>query len=409
MAFGTVGLALAALAVWLLVAAMPMTTPAFAAGPTCSVPGDYATIQGAVGDAGCTTINVAAGTYTEIGQIVISHNLSIVGAGASSTIIKPSASTTNSGDGKGWFLVNSGINFNLSKVKLDGTGLLVFQGIRDHGTGTISDCSITNIKYNESGQGSGDYAGTGIVVFGSPAMNVSVTNCTFSGIGRVGVLYFGTGVTGSTFTNNTYTGKGAGNWLDYGVEVGAGANATISGNTISGDTGVATVDGSTSAGILVTTYFGAGTAATITGNTITGNTDGIAVGFDAADTSTVAAHLNNITGNPDAGVTSTAPQVNATCNWWGNSNGPGPVGPGSGDKVSAHVTYSPWLIAPAPGGSCTGPIPTPNPHAVGGFVDVVTGGSGSGGSMGLTWLLAGLLAITAVSGGGLWRLLRRRS
>jgi hypothetical protein len=58
--------------------------------------------------------------------------------------------------------------------------------------------------------------------------------------------------------------------------------------------------------------------------------------------------------------------------------------------------------------SCT-PAPTPTPNAVGGLVDVVTGGSGSGGSMGLSWLLAGLVAITAVSGGGLWTLLRRRS
>ncbi len=71
------------------------------------------------------------------------------------------------------------------------------------------------------------------------------------------------------------------------------------------------------------------------------------------------------------------------------------------DKVTiGDVTYD-FLL------SCTNP--TPNPNAVGGFVDVVTGGSGSGSSMGLSWLLAGLVAITAVSGGGVWTLLRRRS
>src|SRR2546426_9329107 len=32
-------------------------------GPTCNVPADYGTIGGALADAGCTTINVAAGTY----------------------------------------------------------------------------------------------------------------------------------------------------------------------------------------------------------------------------------------------------------------------------------------------------------------------------------------------------------
>jgi hypothetical protein len=361
---------------------------------------------------------VAAGNYTEGPQIVISHNLSIVGAGAGSTTITPSANTTNSGDGKGWFLVNPGINFNLSKVKLDGTGHLVFQAIRDYGSGTISDCNITHIKFNESGP---DYAGFGVVAFGSPAMNVNVTNCTFSDIGRVGVLYYGTGVTGSTFAGNSYTGKGNGNWLDYGVEVGAGANATITGNTIViGDTGVATVDGSISAGILVTTYFNApgdpATTATITGNNITANTDGIAVGYDASDYSSVVAHLNNITSNTDAGVVSTAPLVNATCNWWGAADGPGPVGPGSGDKVSTQVTFTPWLLSSSPGHSpdpCAAPtpVPTPNPNAVGGLVDVVTGGSGSGGSAGLSMiaLLAMLVAITAVSGGGVFAFLRRRS
>jgi hypothetical protein len=86
----------------------------------------------------------------------------------------------------------------------------------------------------------------------------------------------------------------------------------------------------------------------------------------------------------------------------GNSYGPGPNGTRAWvDKVTiGAVTYD-FVVSCNP--------PTANPNAVGGLVDVVTGGSGSGGSMGLSWLLAGLVAITAVSGGGLWTLLRRRS
>ena len=49
-----------------------------AAGPVCSVPGDYATIQGAVNDAGCTTINVAAGAYSE--TVSINRSVTINGA-----------------------------------------------------------------------------------------------------------------------------------------------------------------------------------------------------------------------------------------------------------------------------------------------------------------------------------------
>jgi hypothetical protein len=49
--------------------------------------------------------------------------------------------------------------------------------------------------------------------------------------------------------------------------------------------------------------------------------------------------------------------LDGTCNWWGDANGPGPVGPGAGARVSSNVTYTPWLIAPAPGGACLGSTP----------------------------------------------------
>ncbi|OGO49693.1 MAG: hypothetical protein A2148_00550 [Chloroflexi bacterium RBG_16_68_14] len=292
------------------------------------------TIQGAIAAAlSGDTLDVSAGTYVEVGQIVINKNLSIVGAGAGTTIIKPSADTGSGGDARGWFLVNAGKTFNLSDVTLDGTGNKVWQAIRNRGQGTVSDCAFTNIKYDESTS----YAGTGMVVFGSPAMNVDVTNCTFSEIGRVGVLYYGSGVTGSTYSGNTYTGKGAGDWLDYAVEVGAGATATITRNTISGNTGVASVDGSTSAGILVTTYYGAGTTATITENFVSGSTTGVAVGYDASDTSVATVSNNSLTGNTK-GVESTDPLVDASGNWWGANTPSGVAG-----QVSADVDYSPWL------------------------------------------------------------------
>ncbi|MGB9587778.1 MAG: choice-of-anchor U domain-containing protein, partial [Armatimonadota bacterium] len=298
----------------------------------------FATIQdgiNAVTSGG--TVNVAPGTYVEGPQIVINTDLSIIGADKATTIIRPSANTGSSGDARGWFLVNSAITFNLSNVTLDGTGYKVWQAIRHKGFGTISNCAFANIQFEPSGP---SYSGLAIAAFDAPG-NIEITNCTFTGIGRVGVLFFGSGKTG-IYSNNTYTGKGTGNWLDYGVEVGGGAHATIINSVISGNRGVASVDGSTSSGILVTTYYGAGTEATITGNTLTNNTEGITVGYDASDNSSVVAHFNNITGN-GTGVSTTAPLVNAEYNWWGSSDGPGPVGPGSGDKVSANVDFTPWL------------------------------------------------------------------
>ena len=69
------------------------------------------------------TVNVAAGTYVEIGQIVINKNLSIVGADKATTFINPTGDTEGESgtDGRGWFLVNSGVTFNLSNVTLDGS------------------------------------------------------------------------------------------------------------------------------------------------------------------------------------------------------------------------------------------------------------------------------------------------
>ncbi|KAB2944290.1 MAG: chloride channel [Candidatus Methanoperedens nitroreducens] len=287
------------------------------------------------------TVNVAPGTYTEpstIGpQISISKDLSIVGADKTTTIIKPSADTgvgLTTNDVNGWFLIDPGVTFDLSNVTLDGDGKNISQAIRSHGSGTIQNNIIKNMGYNPSTA----YKGMGIVTFDA---NMLIRNNELSNIGRIGI-YVGSGVTNSVISGNTYTGKGNGNWLDYGIEVGRGGNATITDNTVCNCTGVATVDGSTSAGILVTTYYNPGTSATITGNNICNNSVGIAVGYNDADASTVIAHYNNLTGNGE-GVNSTNATVDATLNWWGSDSGPGHVGPGSGDNVSINVLYDPWL------------------------------------------------------------------
>ena len=119
-------------------------------------------------------------------QIHVTQNISIVGASRDATIIEPGFDTTNSGDGKGWFLVDPGTTFNLSHVTLNGAGHLVFQAIRDYGSGTIDDVAFKNIQYNSSGP---DYDGRGIIAFGGTGSVVDVTNCTFANIGRIGVQF----------------------------------------------------------------------------------------------------------------------------------------------------------------------------------------------------------------------------
>ena len=61
-------------------------------------------------------------------------------------------------------------------------------------------------------------------------------------------------------------------------------------------------------------------------------------------------HSCNIAGNNFRGVYNWGSPytIDATNNWWGSNSGPGPVGPGTGDKVTDNVTYSPWTIHNAP-------------------------------------------------------------
>ena len=88
------------------------------------------------------------------------------------------------------------------------------------------------------------------------------------------------------------------------------------------------------------------TSATITGNSIKNNV-GVISGIHidpAVDATKITANQNSIVGNYVYGIFNGGTGVlNAENNWWGSSTGPGPVGPGTGDKVSDNVDFDPWL------------------------------------------------------------------
>jgi parallel beta-helix repeat protein len=320
------------------------------------------------------------------------------------------------------------------------------------------------------------------------------------------------GTSGVSFTNNTMTNapdtglvvyQANGGTYDksiihdntYGIFDYAGNNNTYSNSNIHNNSYNVVIDGPSNADQVL-------------GNLILdGSQEGVNVSPDSGNPTNVVAHQNCIAGNvvygmdvdPSLGV------VNAENNWWGAADGPGPVGPGSGDKVTTQVDFTPFLTSPtnancpsnatptpvvtnsptpvvtnsptpvvtnsptpvvtnsptpvvtnSPTPAVTNsptpvvtnsptphvtnsptpvvtnsptphvtnsptpsptvlpasatPVPTPRPRAVGGFVDVLTTGGGSGGSGSLSWLLLVLItAISAVTGSGLWALLRRRS
>ena len=199
----------------------------------------YCTIQDAVDDATAgSVIKVLVASHTEGPQIVVDRNITLIGmdATSTSTTLLASGNTGNSGDARGWILVNEGITFNMSNLTLDGVGHLVYIGVLSHGPGTIDNCIIKNIGFNPSGP---DYAGRGIAIYG---YNMVISNNQLANIGRIGIFVYGTGVTNAQINNNTYTGKGTGNWLDYAVEFSGGRKGNIVNLDARNCLGVASVD-----------------------------------------------------------------------------------------------------------------------------------------------------------------------
>ncbi len=304
----------------------------------------YLTIQAAVTDANSgDTITVAPGTYVESGQIVVDKSLSIIGDSISRPVVMTDGDTGSSGDARGWFLQSAGTHLVLRNLELDGAGHLIYQAIRSQGSGELDNCALRNITYNESGP---TYGGVALAAFGAAPSNWDVTGCSFDNIGRIGFLAYGSGLTNSSFIGNTYTGKGAGDWLDYACDI-DGATVTVENNTITACQGIASVDGSTSAGLLITTYYEAGTTVTVTGNTLTGNTDGVACGYDGADASVVVGRNNDLSGNSSYGVSnaSLTNSIDFLQNWWGSASGPyhATLNPaGTGVNVGDNVLFEPW-------------------------------------------------------------------
>ena len=207
-------------------------------------------------------------------------------------------------------------------------------------------------------------------------------------------------------TNNVVTGNDIGIYTDE-----LTGTSTISGNTVNlnreeglfldeGSTSVTnnsiTNNGTAPYGVGVIAAQGelnsqADVTATLTGNTISGNPTGIeavdtcpGVGcpgppappgsLNTTDAFTVhlTANRNSIAGNSTIGASNATPSApqsstfNATCNWWGAASGPGPVGPGSGDKVSTGVVFSTWLVTSNLAGACSGGTATaPSPPTIG--------------------------------------------
>jgi len=177
---------LSGLALMVLLAAGGILGPPAEAQPPCHVPGDYATIQAAIDESTCATINLAAGTYEE--DITISRDVTIGGAGEDQTVI-------DGGDNGRVVTINGNPVVTIKNITIqhghstnDGGGILNFGNL------TIQNSTLSD---NEA-----DGRGGGILNVG----NLTIQNSTLSdneafeggGIGNAGSLF----LRNSTITDN---------------------------------------------------------------------------------------------------------------------------------------------------------------------------------------------------------------
>lgn len=242
-------------------------------------------------------------------------------------------------------------------------------------TGTSFETPLGSVSILNNGfhnlNAADTYAARGVQIMTDNGNDTSelmaVNGNTFSGFNGVGIILYG-GYPGSgeaKFTNveikdNTINciGSGPENWhmgillrnsaaTLGGASAGGVHNVTISGNTIIG------AGGADSYGSVLR---GQNTNITIEFNNISTLAEGVAVEelvAGAGFASGVVVHRNSLTANTTAVSNQGPSTIDATCNWWGAANGPGLVGPGSGDPVSTNVTFTPFLRSSNLAGWCT--------------------------------------------------------
>ena len=152
-------------------------------------------------------------------------------------------------------------------------------------------------------------------------------------------VYQGTAtLTGTHVLSNSAQGGGGGVYVYWGT-----ATLTASGGEISRNSAANTGGG---------VYIYRGTAM-LTGTHVLSNSaqaDGGGLYLDSSGA--IAATHGCVVNNSDTSAdnaTGGSGTLVATDNWWGVANGPGGVGPGSGDSISADVDYSNFKTAPPAG------------------------------------------------------------
>ena len=224
--------------------------------PTCTVGAsgaNYTAVQAAVNDSNCSTITIAAGTYTE--NITISRSVTLQGVGAASTILD---------GGQNGRVLNipataaqvqlHDVTLQHGNLSINGFGSAIFNS----GSLVLSNSVVTDNSIGSSGLGSSIYNN------GSLILNSSQVIKNRHGYTYVGTIYNDTG------TLSIHTSQISQN--DVSGIANFGGVATITSSTISTNSGAGIVNRSifvSPDGITDIPYTA---TLTVTNSTISGNT-----------------------------------------------------------------------------------------------------------------------------------------
>jgi parallel beta-helix repeat protein len=208
-------------------------------------------------------------------------------------------------------------------------------------TGKIVENTVTG-----NGWPGTEWTGSGIIVYVSADVEIdgNTVEENETGIAVCGNMWSSEGLT----TDGTWIHDNKVDANTYGISIqDRSVDTTIEDNTIKN---------SSYDGIDICNFYGnPPTGTVIQSNTITDNnaeddetSGGIWIAEDV-DGNEVTVNFNDIVGNNRFGIlnTSTNNDVDATYNWWGDDSGPyhPTLNPGgTGDAVSDHVLFEPWLI-----------------------------------------------------------------
>jgi len=367
-------------------------------GTSCNDPG-YATIQSAINAAVAgDTIIVCDGTYLELaaGPLTINKTLTLMGAqsgvdarsrvGAESIVTDPQGTFITANN-----VVIDGFTFQDSFVAAF-TGFGIAMGAGTTGTRILNNIIQDNIVGIA-------LANTGV----SPVLirhNLIRSNNRPGGASGTGIytdeFVGGPVVTDVLIEENAFIGH-----IDAGIDV---SNTDPLGGAFNLDVSRNSFDMNGRAAVLFNTHM-----SSIHDNRIANNTLPVSAAIRIFDNNSQLSIMNNdlvngvahairlsflgLVGGASSGVVinqnnigvagsasfaltgltvdplSHVGPVNAECNWWGSSTGPTELinNPGgTGEEVVGDADYTPWLIAPAPGGPCLGGLPSTSGKVTGG-------------------------------------------